>query len=81
MVYVWTPECQKALKVIKALLCTAPVLSARRFDCPFSLQVDACHVGAGAVLLQVDDLGVDKPVRFFSKKFNSYQLNYSTNKK
>ena len=33
----------------------------------------------GAVLLQVDDLGVDKPVSFFfSKKFNSYLLNYST---
>lgn len=35
-------------------------------------------MGAGVVLLQADDLGVDKPVSFFSKKFNSYQLNYST---
>jgi len=68
VMYVWTPECQEAFEAIKALLCTAPVLSAPRFDRPFSLQVDASHVGAGAVLLQVDDLGVDKPVSFFSPK-------------
>ena len=59
-------------------MCSAPVLSAPRFDRPFALQVDASHVGVGAVLLQNDDLGFEKPVSFFSKKFNSYQLNYST---
>ena len=35
-------------------------------------------MGVGAVLLRMDDLGLEKPVSFFSKKFNSYQLNYST---
>ena len=34
-------------------------------------------MGAGAVLLQPDDLGVDRQVCFFSKKFNKHQLNYS----
>lgn len=34
-------------------------------------------MGAGGVLLQADELGVDKLVCFFSKKFNQYQLNYS----
>ena len=32
---------------------------------------------AGAVLLQ-EEGGIDKPVCYFSKKFNSYQRNYST---
>ena len=32
---------------------------------------------AGAILMQEDNLGIDKPVSFYSKKFNSYQLNYS----
>ena len=49
---------------------------ASRLDQPFKLQVDASHVGAGAVL-QVDEQGIDLPVSFFSKKFNTYQLNYS----
>lgn len=42
------------------------------------LQVDASHMGAGAVLLQKEEFGVEKPVSFFSKKFNCYQLNDST---
>ncbi|XP_030283654.1 uncharacterized protein LOC115587797 [Sparus aurata] len=40
-------------------------------------QVDASHVGAGAVLVQADEQGVDRPVSFFSKKFNRHQVNYS----
>ena len=46
-------------------------------DHPFELQVDASDVGAGAVLLQKDTNGVDRPVSFYSKKFNAFQLNYS----
>lgn len=76
--FVWSPACQQAFERVKSLLCDAPVLSAPRFDCSFVLQVDASHVGAGAVLMQSDDFGIDKPVSFFSKKFNPYQLNYST---
>jgi hypothetical protein len=34
-------------------------------------------VGAGAVLLQADVSGVERPVSFFPKKFNDYQLIYS----
>lgn len=42
---------------------------------PFVLQVDASYVGAGAVLLQADKKGVERPVGFYSRKY-SYQLNY-----
>lgn len=42
----------------------------------FKVEVDASYVGAGAVLLQPDDLDV-KPVCFFLRKFNKHQLNYS----
>lgn len=77
-IFVWSEVCQNAFEKVKSLLCNAPVLEAPWFDKPFSLQVDASHVGAGAVLLQADKLGFDKPVSSFSRKFNSYQLNYST---
>lgn len=46
-------------------------------DHPFKLHVDASDVGAGAVLFQADSRGVDPPVSFYSRKFNSFQLNYS----
>lgn len=62
---------------IKSLLCSSPVLLAPRFDKPFMIQVDASQFGAGAVLLQEDGQGLTRPVSFFSKKFNRYQLNYS----
>ena len=45
-------------------------------DKPFKLQVDASHVGAGAVVMQSDGQGMDRPVSFFSTKFNKRQLNY-----
>ena len=76
--FVWTDECQGAFDNVKLLLSTAPVLAAPRLDRPFKIQVDASQVGAGAVLLQTDDQEVDRPVSYFSKKFNQHQLNYST---
>ena len=75
--FVWSDRCRLAFEKVKALLCAAPVLEAPRLNEVFSLQVDASNVGAGAVLMQAGDHGVGKPVAFFSRKFNKYQLNYS----
>ena len=60
------------------MLKSAPVLSAPDFDHHFKLAVDASDVAAGAVLLQEDKDGVDHPICYFSKKFNTNQRNYST---
>ena len=75
--YVWSPICQQAFQSVKALLCSPPVLAAPRVDKPFKLQVDASHVGAGAILMQSDGQGMDRPVSFFCKKFTKHQLHYS----
>ncbi len=73
----WSPTCQDAFESVKSLLCSATVLAAPQMGQPFKLYVDACKVGAGAVLMQENQQGFDCPVSFFSKKFNSHQLNYS----
>lgn len=75
--FIWSTQCHAAFEAVKALLCSAPVLAAPRFGQPFQLQVDASQMGAGAVLLQESDKGVECPVSFFSRKFNKYQQNYS----
>lgn len=75
--FVWSPSCQRAFERVKALISNAPVLAAPRWDRAFVLEVDASLVGAGAVLLQSDDAGINHPVCFFSKKFNRHQLHYS----
>lgn len=46
----------------------APVISALNFALPFSLQVDACFYGAGAVLMQADNVGIEHPVIYLLKK-------------
>uniref|UniRef100_A0A3B1IC10 ribonuclease H n=1 Tax=Astyanax mexicanus TaxID=7994 RepID=A0A3B1IC10_ASTMX len=76
--FYWTEECAKAFDQIKAVLACRPVLVAPDFNVPFKLAVDACDVGVGAVLLQSDESGVDRPVAYFSKKLNKHQRAYST---
>ena len=55
-----------------------PFLSALNFNKEFKLAVDAIDVGAGGVLLQEDDNGVDHPVYYFSKTCNNHQKKYCT---
>ena len=76
--FAWSSECQESFDAAKALLCSTPVLSAPDFARPFKMEVDASAHGAGAVLLQEDERGIDHPVCYFSKKFNKHQVNYST---
>lgn len=75
--FVWYPHCEQAFFNVKALLCSTPVLLAPRLEQPFKLLVDASRIGAGGILLQTDGQGINRPVSFFSKKFNHYQINYS----
>ena len=74
--FIWTDICQKSFEKLKAILKSAPVLLAPRFNKEFKLAVDSSDVGAGSVLLQEDS--VDHPVCYYSKKFNKHQRNYST---
>lgn len=76
--FLWSAECQYAFDAAKSLLCSAPVLAAPNFSRPFQLEVDASAAGAGAVLLQEGEGEVHHPVCYFSVKFKSHQLNYST---
>ena len=79
--FVWNEKCHLAFDKLKAILKSTPVLLAPDFDKCFKLAVDASDTGAGAVLIQEDDNGVDHPVCYFSKKFNKQQRNYSTTEK
>ena len=64
--FIWSERCQQSFDKLKAVLISVPVLSAPNFNC-FKLSVDASDIGAGSVLLQEDENGVDHPV-FLLKK-------------
>lgn len=74
----WTEKSQLSFDSVKALLTTAPVLAAPNFSVPFVLAVDASDLGAGAVLMQRGEDGLEHPLCFFSRKFNIQQRVYST---
>ena len=76
--FLWSTACEEAFSGVKTILACQPVLRAPDFHAPFKLAVDACDVGVGAVLLQVDEQGLDRPVAYFSKKLNRHQKRYAT---
>ena len=76
--FVWNDRCQNSFETVKAILMNTPVLLAPDFNKPFKLAVDASDIGAGAILVQDDNNGVEHPVCYFSRKFNKHQKNYST---
>lgn len=63
--------------MVKSLLITAPVLANPDFSKKFFLHCDASDFGIGAVLVQHDDEGNERPIAFMSKKLNTSQRNYS----
>jgi len=65
----WQDRCQIAFERMKAMLMHKPVLYALNFQKSFKVAVDASDVGAGAVLHQEDEQGIEHPICYFSKKF------------
>ena len=76
--YEWTPTCQAAFQQVKAMLSSYPILMAPDFHKPFLLMVDASDNGAGAVLMQQDEKGIEHPVSYFSRKYDVHQKKCST---
>jgi len=74
----WTPACAAAFDKLKTVLCSAPVLRTPDLEKPFVLQTDASQRGVGAVLSQLDEVGADHPVAFFSRKLLPREERYST---
>lgn len=62
--FAWSPNCQ-AFENVK-------YLATPYFDQSFILQVDGSNVGARAVLMRVDEQGVDRVISFFSEQFNRH---------
>jgi hypothetical protein len=73
----WTPVCEEALRQIKRVFSSAPILQLPKLDEPFVLQTDASATGVGAVLLQESE-GTLHPVSFASRKLLDRETRYST---
>ena len=76
--YTWDDRCQVAYDTLKEVLCVDPVLRVPDFSRGYKLACDASDCAVGAVLLQEDDGGIDRPIAYFSKKLSPPQTKYST---
>ena len=74
----WTPDCERAFKLLKEALTSSPVLVNPDWGKPFVVQTDACERGIAAVLSQFDDDGQDHPVVYLSRKFLPLEMAYAT---
>jgi hypothetical protein len=50
--FIWSSECEKAFRILKKSLTTAPVLAQLDIEKPFDVYCDASGIGLGCVLMQ-----------------------------
>lgn len=77
----FTPEADKAFKIVKELLVTAPILSIPKFDRPFIISTDASDVGLGCALSQLDNDGHEHAVAYASRTLTRTERNHSVSEK
>lgn len=78
--FIWTPEAESALNLLKLALTSAPILATPDYSLPFTIQTDACDTGMGAVITQIQE-GNERVIEYMSQKFSPAQQRYSTTEK
>lgn len=76
---VWTDVCENSFQDLKQRLVSAPTLAFADFNLPFILEVDASHIGLGAVLSQ-EQQGRIRPIAYASRSLSPAEKNYSSMK-
>lgn len=74
---VWTKELQRDFDELKRLMSMEPILRCPDEQKEFILQTDASERGIAAVLSQMDEEGVDRPVAYYSRKLLARERRYS----
>ena len=80
----WTKQCDISFQMLKATLCSAPILKYPDTSKPYMLYTDASKYGWAGVLTQSHTSNVDRktitmdhPVSYFSGLFHGSQLNWA----
>ena len=78
VIFSWGDACQKAWRELKELLLECVILKFPNPKRPYKLYTDASDYSLGAILVQADDRGIERPVHLLSARFNAAQRNYPT---
>ena len=76
--FAWGREQQEAFDALKSLLVSSKVMAHPDTHKPYKLYTDACDYAVGAILVQVDDQGIERPIQYVSKQLSGAQLNWAT---
>ena len=76
----WTADCEVAFHKLKELCSSTPVLAYPDYKQKFKLYTDASENGLGAVLTQIKDDNLERPVAYASRTLSKSERNYDTHK-
>ena len=76
----WTEDCEKSFDQLKQLCSNTPVLAYPDYKQKFKLYTDASESGLGAVLTQVKEDGLERPVAYASRTLSKSEKNYDAHK-
>ena len=77
----WTPQCDRAFKTLKAALASSPVLAFPDFSSPYIILHDCSKYQLGGALIQLDSKGRERVIAYTSKRLNKTQLGYGVTSK
>ena len=76
----WTDDCEKVFEKLKELCSNTPVLAYPDYRQKFKLYTDASESGLGAVLTQIKEDNLERPVAYASRTLSKSEQNYNAHK-
>ena len=76
----WTEDCEQSFNQLKRLCSNTPVLAYPDYKQNFKLYTDASESGLGAVLAQIKEDGLERPVAYASRTLSKSERNYDAHK-
>ena len=76
--WIWTDQCQTAFADLKLALVSSDVMAHPVIGDPYLLYTDASDKAIGAILVQKDSNGIERPIQYVSRALKGSELKWST---
>ena len=74
----WNEECESSFQALKQALISAPIMAYADPARPYRLYTDACDYAIGAILVQTDAEGTERPIHYLSHQLSEVQRRWAT---
>ena len=80
MKIVWTDDCEKAVQKLKDLCSDTPCFAYPDYEKSVKLYTDTSESGLGAMLAQIKEDNVERPIAYGSRMLSKSECNYDAHK-